>query len=134
MRNVSEKDVYAIPLGIPDVSDATSMSKMKPQDISSSFAYCAVVRKEDSIGLKIIISSEIDGWKNSVDKRIFDHLLMEPLVTSGLAIQKKRWRRVDCQGEICISSYNEKISTPITVWRGSQIEKKIMKIVDINND
>ncbi|EGR1513481.1 hypothetical protein MPV89_001340 [Vibrio vulnificus] len=134
MKNILEKNVYAIPLGMLDISDATSLAKQKTQDMSSDFAYCAVVRNETSVGLKIVISSEVNGWKDSVEASIFDSLLMEPLVTSGLAIQKKRWRKVDCKGELCLSDYNEEILTPVTVWRGSQIEKKIMKIVGLKSD
>lgn len=132
MKSIELNTVFAIPLDISDVLDTKSYARNKPENISSRFAFCIVINVKPSIGMKVLISDYTSSWTEEVSSEIFDNLILPPEVISFSVLAKKRWREVKCQDlERFSHSENSDIELPVTVWFGSQIERKILEEIDL---
>ncbi len=132
MENIELNTVFAIPLDISDVLDTKSYARNKPENISSRFAFGIVINVKPSIGMKVLISDFTSSWTEEVSGEIFKSFILPPEVVSFSVVAKKRWREIKCQDLGDFSHLeNSDIELPVTVWFGSQIERKILEKIKL---
>ncbi len=124
--NIKIGDVFAIPLDITHISSIKSFTRRKVESLGQRFSHCIVIGYNSSVGIKILISRNIEPWKETVSVEAFNTPLFEPIVISGLSILKNRWRKISLKDiDKFKNNYDSGIQTPVTVWLATDVEKAI---------
>ncbi|WP_452229600.1 immunity 26/phosphotriesterase HocA family protein [Lacinutrix sp. MEBiC02404] len=90
-------EIYAIPLFLSGESSIKSFSRDKFEDKGKEFAFCRVIEDKEGGGIFIEVFDLIGNLNQDLESIISSKRLFQPIATSGLAMTKKRWKKIHIQ-------------------------------------
>lgn len=90
-------EIYAIPLFLSDVSSIKSFSRNKFEDKGKEFAFCRIIVDKQGGGSLIEVFDLVGDLHQDLESIIKSERLFDPIATSGLAMSKKRWKKLHTQ-------------------------------------
>ena len=92
-------EINAIPLFIADIPSHKSFSRKKFEDKGKEFAFCRIIENKKGSGYIIEVFDLIGDLQQDLESIITSKRLFRPIATTGMAMTKKRWKKLYMQND-----------------------------------
>lgn len=160
--NVNPGEVYAIPLFVSDQDDTRRFSRKEFDRKAGGFGFCRIIKDLAGSGIIIEVFNFTGDQDASQATIVESGRLFPPIAITGLGIYKQRWRKLytdenfDAEKNAAFSQialvlgteddlrlWRNGVKSPISrkaaeqyerwkLWSSSQVEKRILAILNIN--
>lgn len=128
LANVKSGEIYAIPLFLTNEPDNKSFAKDKFENLNNEFVFCRIIENLAFGGILIEVFNKKGHLNTEIEDIIHSQRLFAPITVSGVAIYKKRWKKIGTQDNYekqRDSDFSEitlvaGVADDFTLWKGGQ--------------
>ena len=97
LANVTAGEIYAIPLFLSEEKDTKNFARNKFEDRGKEFVFCRVIEDNGGVGILVEVFDLIGEFNQDLNTIIKSNRIFQPIAISGVAVYKKRWKKIHTQ-------------------------------------